>query len=392
MSGLEGDEQTSQLSVDASGRERSFRQRWRSSKRFLIATLAATFVLSGCGSSGSDEESTSELTAEDSTAVQTKLAACADEWNKDGAEWNSVYTSDPDVLVTTDNAGLCLVAFSDDSGHLPGWVVHRDNNGAWSPYLTSETYGNDARIQVMMILNQQRLEAPNAAVVDPTDIETRIRFSVDAPLPPGALAEPALIVDPPSEKCDYWVDFSGGAIGDFRLLVLSAKGISCKKAQLIASDFPFFMTEWGCDGQKQISCEKGDVGFELERAPAGTPHPNAGATTSSASSDSSDAPQGKPFEFVPGLSDVDPTLIDTGDECQSIGLAPQSDWAMTDFTSDDFSCDEMTDLMMNWLTEDDELSSPEGFDCVSAPDGELGQVSTNITCTSADGTFGFNYF
>lgn len=284
-----------------------------------------------------------------------------------------------------------MVAFSDDSGQLPGWIVARDSAGEWSPYLTSETTNNEARLEQMINWNVERLDAPNATVRSTNQIQMLIDFNPDAPIPAGAEAS-TLIADPVAEPCDHWVDFSGGAIGNFRLLVLDAAGIGCVEVQEIAQGFPFFMTgEWSCAGDQLIRCERGDTSFTLERVPAGTPHPNAGQATSN--EDTSTVPAGDPFQFVPGEAGptFDPSWGEFGDGCGAISFIDGTDAGFTSVDSTDFTCEEAEEIMMTWLLEDTDLPTPNGFDC-SSVDVETGMAHDEVTCVSAEGTITFNWY
>lgn len=329
---------------------------------------------SGDGDSAGDYADGVDLASEEET-LRDKLSLCADEWNADGAEWNSPISQDPSVLVSTTPQGQCVVVFSESSGQLPAWVVERNPFGEWGTFINSETT-NRNNLQTQLALaesfNLERLTTPNAWIVGQGYPEAIVEFNPEAPVPASAQVQPSLLTNPTSENCGDVVTFTGGTIGDFYLTVEDAAGISCGEAVEIARDFPFFVEEWSCGGERRLECVKGDVSFTVVRRD-GAPEPVSGSVST---------PEPEPEATIgPDRDFTHPILPITESEaempfelqrvgafegrCGGIALWPRSKTGLVSFEVKGLTCDKAISIFWDWLDRNPEERGPEGWECES---------------------------
>jgi hypothetical protein len=343
-----------------------------------VAVVAIILLVAGSGGDDSVGESASGIDlASEEVALRDKLSLCADEWNADMADAGWVPSQDPAALVTTTPQGQCVVVFSDDTGQLPAWILDRSPSGEWDTFIDSETTDFDARLALAATFDNERLSAPNAWLVSPSSFEDFIEFDPDAPLPSSAQAEPSLLANPETETCSEVVTFTGGTIGDFYLTVEDAAGISCQDAAEITRDFPFFVQEWSCGGDRRMECSKGDVSFTVVRRDGS---PSAGSTSPTISEDDTSGTQS-------------PSSASQSDECEYISLAPGTDYGISNLLVTGLPCDEATDELIFWIDRREsfpELDSPAGWSCESEVVNE-GLTHTHYECNRGSQTLSFDF-
>ncbi len=146
----------------------------------------------GLGLAGCSEVSEVTGPTDDDLLIE-KLDTCASEWNAETSDLMFlVLTDDPDVLITTNPGGECLVVFGGEAtGQVPGWIYERDQNGYWDTFINSEQPDLGARYALADALYLERSEVTNAFIENPvpagaTYQHPRLRFDPQAPLPNSA--------------------------------------------------------------------------------------------------------------------------------------------------------------------------------------------------------------
>lgn len=233
-------------------------------------------------SSSSDQGPTASAANDAEEELRAKLAGCADEWNRDGLRF-AVDPTEASVLVTTNSAGDCVVAFDEFSsggdGSVGAYAWVRGEEGEWGTFIDSETPNLDRQITQAEAWELERAAQGNATVTSAETPVVQIAFNAKAPLPANASASPTLVLSPERQACDLTVDYTGGSIGDFSIHVTEATGIRCEEAKRLAATIPP-PSDYVCKGEEQVVCEKGDFGYVFEVSMEGeSSDAGAGGTT-----------------------------------------------------------------------------------------------------------------